>query len=113
MADYVALYTDLTIGRRVIMDLTMFLVFVSPWMLFALWLTRSPSAIRLGAPSAPWRQLPRSRDWLQEQERREAIRQKALAYVRPGSAGETKHELQASSSGGALGTSVEDTEPRE
>ena len=95
------------------MDLTMFLVFVGPWLLFAVWLTRSPSAVRLGAPSAPWRQLPPSRDWLQEQQRREAIRQKALAYVKTGSSGETKHDLQATSSGGALGTSVEDTEPKE
>ena len=84
------------------MDLTMFLVFVAPWMVFAVWLTRSPSAIRLGAPSAPWRQLTPSRDWLEEQQRRATIRRNMANY-----------KPNALPHGGALGTSVEDTEPKE
>lgn len=84
------------------MGLTAFVVFVVPWMLLAVWLFRLPSAIRLGAPSAPWRPLPPSRTWLLEQERRENIRRNMANY-----------KPNAMPHGGALGTSVEDTEPKE
>lgn len=84
------------------MGLTAFVIFVVPWVLLTVWLTRSPSVIRLGAPSAPWRQLPPSRDWLQEQERRANIRRKMAEY-----------KSNTTSHGDALGTSVEDTEPNE
>ena len=84
------------------MGLTAFVVFVVPWMLLAVWLFRLPSAIRLGAPSAPWRQLTPGRTWLQEQERRENIRRNLASYK--------PNEMP---DGGALGSGSEDTEPRE
>lgn len=84
------------------MGLTAFVVFVVPWMLLAIWLFSLPSAIRLGAPSAPWRQLTPGRNWLREQERRENIR-RSMDNYKPNS---MPH-------GGALGTSVEGTEPKE
>jgi hypothetical protein len=84
------------------MGLTAFVVFVVPWMLLAVWLFRLPSTIRLGAPSAPWRQLTPSRTWLQEQERRENIRLRLKEY-----------KPNSMSHGGALGSGSEDTEPRE
>lgn len=39
------------------MGLAAFVVFVVPWMAFAVWLYLKPSSIRLGAPAAPWRPL--------------------------------------------------------
>lgn len=39
------------------MGLIAFIGFVVPWMIFAAWMFRLPSAIRLGAPSTPWRSL--------------------------------------------------------
>jgi len=84
------------------MGLTAFVVFVVPRMLLAVWLFRLPIAIRLGAPSAPWRQLTPSRTWLQERERREKIHLRLKKY-----------KPNSMSHGGALGSGSEDTEPRE
>ncbi|MCC0808703.1 hypothetical protein FPV16_21265 [Methylobacterium sp. W2] len=104
------------------MGLTAFAIFVVPWMLLAIWLFRFPSAIRLGAPSPPWRPLTPGRDWLLEQQRRETIREQQLreshrrstaAPAGSGLAGRDKHEPHSMPDGGALGTSVEDTEPKE
>ncbi|MBP1180531.1 hypothetical protein [Methylobacterium sp. PvR107] len=39
------------------MGLAAFVVFVVPWMAFAVWLALKPGSIRLGAPAAPWRPL--------------------------------------------------------
>jgi hypothetical protein len=39
------------------MGLAAFVFFVVPWMVLAVWLFRLPSALRLGAPSTPWRPL--------------------------------------------------------
>lgn len=84
------------------MGLTAFAVFIVPWLLLAIWLFRLPSAIRLGAPSAPWRPLTPGRDWFREQERRENIRRNMANY-----------KPNAIPHGGALGAGIEDTEPRE
>lgn len=84
------------------MGLTAFVVFVVPWMLLAVWLFSLPSSIRLGASSAPWRQLTPGRTWLHEQERRENIRRNLASY-----------KPNAMSHGGALGSGDADTEPRE
>jgi len=95
------------------MGLTAFVVFVAPWMALAVWLFRLPSAIRLGAPSAPWRPLPHGRDWLQEQQRRENNRRNTAIAVGASSTGGNKHKSVPMRDGGALGPSVEDTEPKE
>lgn len=94
------------------MGLTAFIVFVVPWMLLAVWLFSLPSAIRLGAPSAPWRPLAPGRDQIREQARRETIRND-MAVFRSGSAAGSPHEPHTLPRGEALGPSVEDTEPRE
>ncbi len=39
------------------MGLAAFVFFVVPWMVVAVWLFRLPSALRMGAPSTPWRPL--------------------------------------------------------
>jgi hypothetical protein len=95
------------------MGLTAFVVFVVPWMFFAVWLSRSPSAIRLGAPSAPWRQLTPGRNWLQEQDRRETIRRNAVAYAGSGPTGGNAHGSAPMRDGGTLGSSVEDVESKD
>ncbi len=44
------------------MGLTAFVVFVVPWVLLAVFLTRAPTVLRLGAAPAPWRALPTHRE---------------------------------------------------
>ena len=39
------------------MGLAAFVFFVVPWIVLAVWLFRLPSALRMGAPSTPWRPL--------------------------------------------------------
>jgi hypothetical protein len=95
------------------MGLTAFIVFVVPWMLFAAWLFTLPSAIRLGAPSAPWRPLTTGgRDWSHDQQR-EVARDNRDVRDGSGPAGGAKHEPMAMPEGGALRPSVEPTEPKE
>jgi hypothetical protein len=85
------------------MGLTAFALFVVPWMLLAVWLFTLPSAIRLGAPSAPWRPLAAGREQLEDQQRREAIRERQLRES------DSRNMLR----GGALGSGTEETEPKE
>ena len=104
------------------MGLTAFALFVVPWMLLAVWLFSLPSAIRLGAPSAPWRPLASGREWFDEQQRREAIRDQQLhrnnhrdtaSAVGSGSVSGIMHEPYVMPDGGALGSLPEHTEPKE
>ena len=85
------------------MGLTAFALFVVPWMLLAVWLFTLPSAIRLGAPSAPWRPLAVGREQLEDQQRRDAIRQRQLR----------ESASRDMPNGGALGSGSEETEPKE
>lgn len=96
------------------MGLTAFVVFVVPWMLLAAWLFTLPSAIRLGAPSTPWRPLypfpDRSSD--QHPNRQQQVNTyKRGAHVGSGPNSGAKHEPTSKLGSGALGTSVEATEP--
>ena len=104
------------------MGLTAFALFVVPWMLLAVWLFSLPSAIRLGAPSAPWRPLAPGREWLHEQQRRESIRNEQLrrssASERTSGmgwspAGGATRESNVMPNGGALGSGSAETEPKE
>lgn len=92
------------------MGLTAFIVFVVPWMAAAVLLTRAPTALRLGAPAAPWRPLPEPWDVARQQHRDthpHTPRSASSAGSAPqdiGGKGERPH-------GGALGPSMEPTEP--
>lgn len=85
------------------MGLTAFAIFVVPWMLLAVWLFSLPSAIRLGAPSTPWRPLTSGRERFQDQQRRDEIRERQLR----------ESESRGMPNGGALGSGTEETEPKE
>ncbi|MCJ2070792.1 hypothetical protein MKK75_18685 [Methylobacterium sp. J-030] len=96
------------------MGLTAFIVFVVPWMLLAAWLFTLPNAIRLGAPSTPWRPLYRFPDTSGGQHPNQ--QQSFNSYKRGAHDGSeptsgNKHEPIAKPQGGGLGTSVEQTEP--
>ncbi|MCJ2020815.1 hypothetical protein MKK84_25905 [Methylobacterium sp. E-065] len=96
------------------MGLTAFVVFVVPWMVLAAWLFTLPSAIRLGAPSTPWRQLYRFPDTSRDQHpnrQQEVNSYKRGAHVGSGLTGGDKHEPVSKPTAGVLGTSVEATEP--
>lgn len=96
------------------MGLTAFAVFVVPWMLLAAWLFTLPSAIRLGAPSTPWRPLYRFPDTSRDQHpsrQQEFNSYKRGAQSGSGPTGGDKHEPISKPGSGALGTSVEATEP--
>jgi hypothetical protein len=90
------------------MGLAAFVVFVVPWVLLAVFLTRSPRALRLGAPAAPWRPIPTRRDLA-----REANARSARTSGSSGSAARGQHPAMDPSRGGALGPSSEPTEPKE
>lgn len=83
------------------MGLTAFCVFVLPWALAALLLTRAPAALRLGAPAAPWRPLPTRREAAREERRQTHPARSGLGTQ---AQGQKPH-------GGALGPSMEPTEP--
>jgi hypothetical protein len=93
------------------MGLAAFAVFVLPWALLAVFLTRSPTALRLGTAPAPWRALPTHRD-LARADRRETHPHDTRA-PRNGSATAQGRQrpTDASPQSGALGQSVEPTEP--
>lgn len=90
------------------MGLTAFVVFVVPWVLLAVFLTRTPTALRLGTAPAPWRALPTHRE-LAQAHRRETHPHASRSPE--GSAGRAGHGPADPPQGGALNTSVEPTEP--
>lgn len=92
------------------MGLTAFIVFVVPWMLLAAWLFTLPSAIRLGAPSTPWRPLYNLAGPARDHGR-EASRSDRGAPDGSGPTGGDKHKPISNPEGGGLGSSVEPTEP--
>ncbi|MBE7199174.1 MAG: hypothetical protein INR70_15435 [Parafilimonas terrae] len=92
------------------MGLTAFFVFVVPWALAALLLTRAPTALRLGAPAAPWRPLPSRRDAARE-ERERTHPHDTRTVDNPGAAARDARGGGDKPHGGALGTSMEPTEP--
>jgi hypothetical protein len=94
------------------MGLTAFVVFVVPWVVLAVFLTRTPTVLRLGAAPAPWRPLPTHRDRARD-ERREPNLARAERTGGAGFASGDKHEPLGMTQGGALGPSVEPTEPKE
>lgn len=97
-------------SRSIAMGLTAFLVFIVPWALLALWLTRTPTALRLGAPAAPWRVIPTHRD-LARAQRSETNPHGKRAADSSGSTNGGRLDRTEMSDGGALHTSVEPTEP--
>lgn len=96
--------------RRIAMGLTAFIVFVVPWMLLAAWLFTLPSAIRLGAPSTPWRPLYNLAGPARGQQR-EVDRHNRGAHGGSGTTSGYEHGPISKPEGGALGTSAEPTEP--
>ncbi|MCJ2103223.1 hypothetical protein [Methylobacterium sp. E-046] len=92
------------------MGLIAFIGFVVPWMIFAAWMFRLPSAIRLGAPSTPWRPLTDFAGPARDQ-RRETNPYNSGRNDGSGRTGGDKHSPIGMAGGGALGTSVEPTEP--
>jgi hypothetical protein len=92
------------------MGLAAFIVFVIPWAVAAVFLTRAPTVLRLGAAPAPWRPIPTHRDLAREQ-RRQTNPRNAQTANGSGSTGGNKHEPLAMRDGAALGPSVEPTEP--
>jgi hypothetical protein len=94
------------------MGLTAFIVFVVPWVGLAIWLTRSPNLLRLGAPAAPWRPLTKHADPPRNQ-RRETGRYNSGANDGSGPTGSDKHSPMGTPQGGRLSQSVEPTEPHE
>ena len=97
------------------MGLAAFVVFVVPWVLLAVFLTRTPTALRLGTAPAPWRSLPTHRE-LAKAHRRETHPHGARAPESGsakdgGPANRTGHGPADPPQGGALSTSVEPTEP--
>ncbi|MGH1571299.1 hypothetical protein ACRAWG_12150 [Methylobacterium sp. P31] len=91
------------------MGLTAFIVFVVPWVVLAVFLTRTPTALRLGAAPAPWRPIPTHRDLAREQ--RQTNQRNTQTADGSASATGNKHEPLAMRDGGTLGPSVEPTEP--
>lgn len=96
------------------MGLTAFAVFVLPWALLAVFLTRSPTALRLGTAPAPWRALPTHRE-LARAHRRETHPHGTRMPDRGGTSTPAstpaRHGRTDAPQGGALGMSVEPTEP--
>ncbi len=92
------------------MGLTAFVVFVVPWVVLALFLTRIPTALRLGAAPAPWRYIPTRKEWAQAG-RRETHPHDARTSDSGGISNQDRHGLADPPQGGALGNSVEPTEP--
>ncbi|WP_244471794.1 hypothetical protein [Methylobacterium sp. ARG-1] len=94
------------------MGLTAFVVFVVPWVVLAIWLTRSPHLLRLGAPAAPWRPLTKHKDPPRNQHR-ETSRYNAGTNDGSSPTGGDKHSPMGTPLGGRLSQSVESTEPHE
>jgi hypothetical protein len=92
------------------MGLTAFVVFVVPWALLAAWLTRSPTALRLGTPAAAWRPIPTRRD-LATAQRRDTNPHRSRSQDGAASTGGARHSATDLPAGGALHPSVEPTEP--
>jgi hypothetical protein len=92
------------------MGLTAFVVFVVPWVVLAVFLTRSPTILRLGAAPAPWRPLP-TRKELSGAERRATHPHDTRTAASGGLSNRDRHDPADAPRGGALGTSVEPTEP--
>ena len=92
------------------MGLTAFAVFIIPWVVLALFLTRAPTVLRLGAAPAPWRPLTHGRD-RQPSQPRQTNRYNAGTSDGTGPTGGDKHEPIDIPGDGALGSSVEPTEP--
>ncbi|WCS27868.1 hypothetical protein LOK46_13905 [Methylobacterium sp. NMS14P] len=92
------------------MGLTAFAVFVIPWVLLAVFLTRSPSVLRLGAAPAPWRYIPTHKE-MARADRRAMHPHDRRAAEAGGASSRDQHGRSEAPAGGALGTSVEPTEP--
>lgn len=92
------------------MGLAAFVVFVVPWVLLAVWLTRTPTALRLGAPAAPWRVIPTHRD-LARAQRYDSKPHSARTGAASKAAGGDSGKSSGTSGGGSLHGSVEPTEP--
>lgn len=91
------------------MGLTAFVVFVLPWALLAVFLTRAPTALRLGTEPAPWRALPTKRELARAHRRETHPQDTRTSDSAPSS--RDQHGPADPPQGGALGTSVEPTEP--
>ncbi|MBA9063361.1 hypothetical protein GGQ91_002756 [Methylobacterium fujisawaense] len=92
------------------MGLTAFVVFVVPWVVLAVYFTRTPTALRLGAAPAPWRPLPTHRELAQAQ-RQATHPNHGRNPDHGGILNRDGHGPVDLPRGGALGTSVEPTEP--
>lgn len=85
------------------MGLAAFAFFVLPWALLAVFLTRTPTLLRLGTTPAPWRPLPTHRD-LAAQLRGDK--------AQPGmGGGNSPTATRSMPHGGALRPTAEPTEP--
>lgn len=92
------------------MGLAAFVVFVVPWVVLAVYFTRAPTVLRLGAAPAPWRALPTHRELAQAH--RQATHPNHGRNPDHGAiSNRDGHGPTDSPHGGALGTSVEPTEP--
>lgn len=92
------------------MGLAAFVVFVLPWALLAVFLTRSPTALRLGTAPAPWRPLPTHRE-LARAHRRETHPHDTRVARSGGTSSQDRPGPTDAPRNGALGMSVEPTEP--
>jgi hypothetical protein len=92
------------------MGLTAFVVFVVPWVVLAVFLTRAPTVLRLGAAPAPWRPIP-TRKELSGADRRATHPHETRTAGSGGLFNRDRHNPADAPRGGALGTSVEPTEP--
>ena len=91
------------------MGLTAFIVFVLPWVALAVFLTSAPTVLRLGTAPAPWRSIPTPREVAREHRRETHPHNTRMADSR-GAAGQNRRGNDLPQ-GGALGTSMEPTEP--
>ena len=92
------------------MGLAAFVVFVVPWVVLAVYFTRAPTVLRLGAAPAPWRALPTHRELAQAH--RQATHPNHGRNPDHGAiSNRDGHGPTDPPHGGALGTSVEPTEP--
>lgn len=92
------------------MGLTAFAVFVIPWVLLAVFLTRSPSVLRLGTAPAPWRYIPTHKEMARADRR--AMHPHDRRSPQPGGVpSRDQHGRTEAAAGGALSPSVEPTEP--
>ncbi|MDP4006508.1 hypothetical protein [Methylobacterium sp. NEAU K] len=92
------------------MGLTAFVVFVVPWVMLAVFLTRAPSVLRLGAVSAPWRYIPTRKEWAQD-DRRATHPHDTRTSDTGGISNQDRHGPADPPQAGALGTGMEPTEP--